>query len=239
MSSCIYRGNVRHRRFTPNTNHFNYQLMMFYLDLDEIASIFPTRWWNPFSFRRSDYFDGANNNLKSTVCDYVTQELGKTNIDKVFLLTQLRCFSYAINPISCYYCFDAQGGLQALVLEVTNTPWGEKQLYALKCHPKQKNQRIRFNKAMHVSPFNPMDMTYQWSNNYPDKNLNIHLSCWKEEVKHLDATLTLQRDDAQTLSATTGPMRYALMTYKVVSLIYWQAAKLLIQKRVPFYSHPQ
>lgn len=239
MNSCYYTGEVRHRRFTPKSNSFTYQLMMFYLDLDEVEQLFTRQWWKPFSFQRQDYFDQGNQPLKSTVRDYVLSYHPQKSIDKVYLLTQLRCFGYVVNPISCYYCFDAEKQLQALVLEVTNTPWGEKQLYVLDCHPDQKMQRIRFNKAMHVSPFNPMEMIYQWSNNLPDKNLHVHLSCWMGEEKQLDATMRLETDASKMISQTKNPLRYVYMTYKVVSLIYWQALKLLVIKRVPFYSHPK
>ena len=239
MNSRYYLGEVRHRRFTPSANTFSYKLMMFYLDLDEVSTLLSARWWKPFSFKREDYFDGESGDLKQTVSDYILEQLGIADIEQVHLLTQLRCFSYVINPISCYYCFDKIGNLQAMVLEVTNTPWGEKQLYALACNPNKKVQRINFNKQMHVSPFNPMDMVYQWSNNIPDETLSLHLSCWKENEKHLDATLIMHCNEKQQLTAKTGPVRYALMTFKVASLIYFQAAKLLLLKRVPFYSHPK
>ena len=211
---------------------------MFYLDVDEIEHYFSPSWWKPFSFKRQDYFDDGLAPLKSAVVNYVQQQYPDKSIEKVFLLTQLRCFGYVINPISCYYCFDEKQQLQAMVLEVTNTPWGERKLYLLESHPDKKVQRNTFDKAMHVSPFNPMDMQYRWSNNYPGENLRVHLSCWHDEIKHLDATLTLSTDEKKLISLCSNPIRYAYMTFKVVSLIYWQAAKLLLKKRVPFYSHP-
>jgi hypothetical protein len=99
-------------------------------------------------------------------------------------------------------------------------------------------QRINFDKSMHVSPFNPMEMEYRWSNNKPHEQLNVHLSCWHNEEKHIDATLTLQTNEKQIINADTKPLRFFYMTYKIVSLIYWQAAKLLVVKRIPFYGHP-
>lgn len=38
--SRIYRGTLRHRRFTPASHTFSYQLWMAWLDLDELPGLF-------------------------------------------------------------------------------------------------------------------------------------------------------------------------------------------------------
>ena len=41
-------------------------------------------------------------------------------------------FGHCFNPVSFYYCFDAAGErVEAVVAEVTNTPWGERHAYVL------------------------------------------------------------------------------------------------------------
>jgi len=39
-TSCLYVGQVRHRRFSPREHHFSYKLFMMYLDLSELDSVF-------------------------------------------------------------------------------------------------------------------------------------------------------------------------------------------------------
>ena len=39
MLSCIYEGNVRHRRAVPIAHEFRYALFMLYLDLDELPQL--------------------------------------------------------------------------------------------------------------------------------------------------------------------------------------------------------
>ena len=49
------------------------------------------------------------------------------------MLTHLRTFGHCFNPVSFYYCFAADGErLEAIVAEVTNTPWGERHAYVLR-----------------------------------------------------------------------------------------------------------
>ena len=72
------------------------------------------------------------------------------------LLTHVRYAGYVFNPVSFYYCFGADGTrLECLVAEITNTPWGERHVYAL---PVAQAERLAgawrwsFDKAFHVSP---------------------------------------------------------------------------------------
>ena len=70
------------------------------------------------------------------------------------LLTNLRCLGHLFNPVSFYYCFDRAGeGLQAVVAEVTNTPWGERHAYVLGVRSEDGGVRERVDKVFHVSPF--------------------------------------------------------------------------------------
>ena len=75
----------------------------------------------------------------------------------VRLLTHLRTFGHCFNPVSFYYCFAADGErLEAVVAEVTNTPWGERHAYVLP----PATTGDGFDKALHVSPFMGMDQRY-------------------------------------------------------------------------------
>jgi DUF1365 family protein len=75
LSSAIYSGVVRHRRYGEKTNNFSYKVFMVYLDLQELDQVFSlSPWWSnkKFNFawyKRSDYgvfCDGLDHN-KETV----------------------------------------------------------------------------------------------------------------------------------------------------------------------------
>jgi len=204
--SCLYTGWVRHRRFLPVKHQFIYPIFMVYLDLDEMPELLNRRWFcttdffNIVAFWRKDYFQSSprclarskpyEGELKQDVIDFVTddaqqQELSVPEISRVRMLTHLRYFNLIINPVTFYYCFDSDDGLQAIVAEITNTPWGERHSYVLHVggdsdvmkhkHKGRNKHRFKFDKRFHVSPFNPMAMRYRWNFSEPDHALFVHM----------------------------------------------------------------
>ena len=243
MHSAIYEGFVRHRRQYPHAHRFCYPVFMMYLDLDELDAVLDSSpfWsrkpWRPARFVRSDYLGDPRLPLDEAVRERIREATGVRHEGPIRMLANLRYFGYVINPIACYYCFDASETLRYIVAEVTNTPWGERQSYVLACDPRRRIQRIEFQKELHVSPFNPMGMKYYWCSNEPSRVLSLNLETEHEQRIHMDATLALKRRqiDAGTLASIL--LRYPWMTARVAWAIYWQALKLWV-RRTPFYDHP-
>ncbi|VUD52812.1 hypothetical protein TDB9533_01708 [Thalassocella blandensis] len=244
LQSAIYRGWVQHRRFSPTQHQFRYQVFMMYLDLAELDEVFAgSRCWsvdtaNLAYFKREDYLGDAAEPLEFSVRKKVQEETGHYPDGPIRMLTNLRYFGFVFNPITCYYIFNSSEQLEFVVAEVTNTPWGERHAYVLRCDPLRKRQRISFEKEMHVSPFNPMNIQYEWKNNTPSETLVLHMINWFESHKQFDATLKLERHEISPASLAKTLAMYPFMTLKVVMTIYWQAMKLWF-KRTPTYSHPK
>ena len=241
MNSALYVGYVGHRRFLPRRHQFRYNLFMVYLDLAELDTAFQGRWlWSARRpalawFRRRD----PNLPLDRYVRDLVEQQIGRRPAGPIRLLTHLRYFGYCMNPISVYYCFKPDGEtLDALVAEVSNTPWGEKIGYVLDVADQTGgNQRAEFAKAMHVSPFMPMDLRYGWHSTPPGPHLAVHLDVFKGPSRLLDTTLSLRRQPLDGRSMAGALFRFPLMTLKVIAAIHWEALRLLL-KRIPLFPHP-
>ncbi|HET8790600.1 MAG TPA: DUF1365 domain-containing protein [Modicisalibacter sp.] len=246
--SRIYRGTLRHRRFLPRRHSFSYRLWMAWLDLDELPTLFDGvpgfSMHRPAlaRFRREDYLAPHDLSLKAAVRERLRQELGDALAARadgpIRMLTQLRLCGVAFNPITLYYVYDANERLQAILGEVSNTPWGERQCYASSVDAHCYSHSAAFDKAMHVSPFNPMDMTYRWRFNTPGEHLYLHMENWKDAQRHFDATLLLSPRPAtrRVLLATLALQPW--MSLKTLAAIHFEALRLWA-KRIPIYDHPQ
>ena len=246
MDSCIYEGRVSHTRTQPVTHQFSYRLFMMYLDLDELPVLFWKRWfWSDSRlalarFRRSDHLGPDDMPLADAVRLLVETETGMRPTGPIRLLTNLSYFGYCFNPVSFYYCFHEDGEtVEFIVAEVNNTPWGERDTYVMDCRSGDVASSWRFQpkKKMHVSPFMPMDLEYNWVLSLPTDRLSVFMANSKDGKRIFDATLNLNRTPISGRSLASVLARFPFMTAKTVVAIYWEALRLWI-KRCPFYAHP-
>jgi DUF1365 family protein len=171
----------------------------------------------------------------------VAQDTGVRADGPVRLLTHLRYFGHSFNPVSFYYCYAADGTtLQAIVAEITNTPWKERHAYALPCAAATASGRAlrwEFAKAFHVSPFLALARDYAWRFTVPGDSLHVHMDVLDRGAREFDASLSLQRRSADTASLARVLWRYPAMSLQVLGHIHWQALRLWL-KRTPVHDHP-
>ena len=216
---------------------------MYCLDLDNVNELF-NHW--PLTgtdkpalgrLKRSDFIGDPGIDMKTHVLDKVEQELGFRPGGRVTLLTHLRLWGILMNPIAVFNCYHESGGLAALALQVTNTPWDEQCLYVLPADPDHHKQQFEFDKVMHVSPFNPMDMRYVCRYVERHNKLVLHLENHKNASRVTDATLTLHGQPLTQNLLYRSVLLHPYMTAKVYYGIYRQAFGLFVKKN-PLYTHP-
>lgn len=248
LSSALYEGRVTHHRHGPHPHSFSYRMAQLFLDLDELETVFRGRWlWSTrrpalAEWRRTDYLAPHDRPLAQVVRERVAQVTGRAPDGPIRLLTHPRYAGYVFNPVSFYYCYQADRlTLDCIVAEITNTPWRERHTYVLptvdaKCAG--GSLTWTFAKSFHVSPFMPMERSYAWSFTPPGEDLNVRMRVLAGAHADFDATLVLQRRSLDGHGLARLLWRYPLMTVQVIAAIHWQALCLWVKKN-PVYNHPQ
>lgn len=242
-SSAIYEGVVFHERTEPVAHAFTYRVFMPLLDLDELPELLdPIPWWSaregwaPARFVASDYLDAGERPLAEVARDRVEAALSERPEGPVRLLTNPRYWGFGFNPVSFFFLYDAAGNaVEAIIAEVTNTPWGERRSYVLGAGPEGLSGD--FSKQLHVSPFMPMEQDYRWSANAPGDRLGVTLSNYEGGRRVFEAGVSLERREITPARMKRMLVEYPPMTFATVLRIYSNAL-LLKLKGVPYFRHP-
>ena len=218
---------------------------MMYLDLAELPAALEGHWlWSArrpalARFHRADYHGDADLPLDEAVRRTVAAKSGIRPEGPIRLLTHLRYYGYCFNPVSFYYCFDPEDTrVDAILAEITNTPWGERHAYVLPRTPAMNGvMRFRFGKGFHVSPFMPMQQRYDWRFSPPGRRLAVHMENHDQDGMIFDATMSLTRRELSGRTLMRALLAYPWMTASVVFAIHWNALKLWL-KGNPVHTHP-
>jgi DUF1365 family protein len=159
-ASALYTGRVWHSRFQPAKHSFTYPMLMFGLDLSTLPQLLDSLWplaptciqWSDEDHLKNgeglclfnDADEATDNSVPARVLRLVAQRTQNAFVPtrdthNVYLLTNLTYYGYCFNPVSFYLILNKQSqSLNAVVGEVSNTPWLEMKCYVL--HPKSTDQ---------------------------------------------------------------------------------------------------
>lgn len=245
LASAIYEGTVYHRRSEPLEHAFSYRIFMPLFDLDELPELldgiplWSARRAAPAHFRRQDFLGPDHLPLAEAARNLVSERLGSAPDGPVRLLANPRYWGVGINPVAFYYLHGSGPGepVEAIIAEVTNTPWGQRRSYVLEAAPGGDGLSGEFGKRLHVSPFMPLEQTYRWSANEPGERLSFKLANEQEGRTVFQAGVDLRRRDISRGSMARLLVRYPPATAATLARIYWNAVKLKL-KGAPYFSNP-
>ena len=108
-NSCIYNGQVVHKRFKPKEHYFKYNVFSFLIDLDELSIIEKEiKFFSYNKFNLISFYDRDHGNRDgSSLISWVKKNINQINIDsnqiKIKLLCYPRILGYVFNPLSIFF----------------------------------------------------------------------------------------------------------------------------------------
>ena len=244
IASAVYEGRVAHRRLGGVRHEFGYRLFMPLLDLDELPEaldripLWSARRPAPARFRERDYLPG-DGELADRARDLVEARLGRRPRGRVRLLANPRYLGVGFNPISLFFLHSPGGDLDSVIAEVTNTPWGERTTYVLDARGREGLGSIigRFRKRMHVSPFQPMEQTYEILLTAPANRFAVTIRSLEAGSEVFAASMSLRRRELTRGRMLRLLFAYPPLTIATLARIYANAMRLRL-RGARFHSHP-
>jgi DUF1365 family protein len=186
---AIYRTRITHLRRAPVHHYFEHRGYSWYVDLDELPQL--PRWLRPFAnFDARDHLwapegDDANDTLRQRIDAFLADRGIDLRGGRITALMQARVLGYVFNPITLYWCHDADGVLRHIVAEVHNT-YGGRHAYLL---PPDSQRPTMVTKRLYVSPFNAVEGHYLVCAPLPDDQLDVRISLHRDNQPAFVATL--------------------------------------------------
>lgn len=272
--SSIYVGRVSHSRKLPASHSFAYPIFMALIDLEDDFQDILSPLSSVMSLREKDHYKNGEGGNTGTTLAVKTMELIAERTEQKFkptrathrvqLLTHLCYYGYCFNPVSFYYILNRENNneIDAVVAEVSNTPWNEMHCYVLhkdsidqvQVHAgrKKKVENISsvnyvFPKSFHVSPFMDMEHTYDWTfwqisgsidSNKRQDPLCITNSMKKGEDLYFNAYLEIYRKDCHPYTCAWQLVSYPVFCFLIQLWIHYEAFFLFL-KGVAYVPHPK
>ena len=233
-SSCIYNGQVIHKRFKPKEHFFKYKVFSLLLDLSELSlldrelKIFSYNKFNILSFYDIDHGPRDGTSLIS----WVKENLNNNNINskeiKIKLLCYPRVWGYIFNPLSIFFVYDKNSNLISILYEVKNT-FGEQHTYVFKIDKDDQLFEHSCKKKFHVSPFIEMNCLYYFKILKPTDKLSVVINQNDDGGKLLFASQDGLKNELNNKNLMISYISNPLMSFKIIGAIHFEALKLWIK----------
>ena len=247
LTSQILPAKVMHKRLLPSNNQFTYGIYYIAIPLPQLDTSTPDAKIaiNQFGIQSlyvKDHGARDGTSLESWARDILHRHGLNDITANIMLITMPRVLGYVFNPISFWLCLDDNNQLRAVLCEVNNT-FGETHSYLCSHHnhrPITRDDILMAEKLFHVSPFLPRDGGYEFRFALRENKIGI----W---IDHLD-----EKGNKRLLTSVSGSFQpltkkslrrafwqHPLVTLNAITLIHWQALKLICKKGIHYVPKPK
>jgi uncharacterized protein len=233
VTAALYESRISHVRTAPVRNSFTYRSYQWLVDLDHLPQPGPVlRALAGFSAR--DHLGDPDRSIRANLDDYLSGHGVDLHGGQVLMLAQARVLGYVFNPLTVYWCHDADGTLRCVVAEVHNT-YGQRHAYLLHT---DDHGRAETPKEFYVSPFYPVDGGYRMSLPEPGPRLRLSIVLERPDGTSFVASMQGRRQPADRRGLLRAAARHPWSTLAVSARIRIQGIRLY-RRGLPIIPRPE
>jgi hypothetical protein len=231
VQSCIYVGEVVHKRLRPVQHELRYRVYNLFIDVDELPvlsnrlGIFSYNRFNLLGLADCDHGEGNGTPIARHLRQIARTVPEGTNVSRFFMFCYPRVMGYVFNPLTVYYGYDAEDRLRLMIYEVNNT-FGGRKTYLL---PVREGVAQRTRKSFYVSPFNKVEGEYGFHVSEPDDQLAVGITLTTPLGPTLKAYFSGSRRPLNEANLWRCFLGVPLQGFKVITAIHWEALKLWLK----------
>jgi DUF1365 family protein len=228
------RARVTHRRTRPFSYAFVTSTPMWLVDIADPDAAFP-RWMRGLaSIRAEDHLAaGDSRPLPVKLRSYLDAQQVPWTASRVLMLANARSFGYVFDPLTTYFCFDADGHLEGVLAEVHNT-YGERHCYPLDV---VAGMPAQVEKEFYVSPFFAVEGRYDIRTRLTGTAVAVGISLTQGDETVFTASVDGTREPAGPGRVLRAVARNPLPSQRVSALIRWHGIRLWL-RRLPVVKRP-
>ena len=225
-------ASIFHERVRPKRNRFGYKVLYCLLPAALLAEkkrfgLFGLNCSGLFSVHAADYGHAPLADLQQLLKDWRLAEAD----GEIQLLTLPRVLGYGFNPVSFWLCRDREGGLRAVLADVSNT-FGERHCYFC-FHEDYRailpGDTLNARKVFHVSPFIKVEGRYAFRFSADDSRVAVTIDLEDDEGLLLRTAIAGRPVALADRSLLALLARNPLYPFKVIGLIHYQAVRLFLK----------
>lgn len=226
--SCLYIGEVVHKRFAPVLHELRYRVFNVFIDVDGIAEaasslrLFNYNRPGLLSIRDQDHGPGDGTPIRQHAWTLMRGADGGEQVRRIFMFCYPRVLGYVFNPLTVYYGFNAEDRLRLMIYEVNNT-FGGRHSYVV---PVGDEPTQRAPKHFFVSPFNAVEGDYTFRFTEPEERMALGVALSVKQAPVLNAYVSGRRGPMTDCALFSAFLGVPLLTFKVIGAIHFEALRL-------------
>ncbi len=221
------RAEVTHGRSHPFSYGFRHGTTMWLVDAAKPEAAFP-RWLRGLaSLRAEDHFAESDPRpLLEKVRGFLAAQEVPWSAYRVLVLANARSLGYVFDPLTTYFCFDAEGRLEGVLAEVHNT-YGERHCYPLEV---ADGSAAEVDKEFYVSPFFAVEGRYDIRTRLTGDLVAVSISLTQGERTVFTAAVHGVLEPATRRRTVLAVARNPIPSQRVAALIRWHGIRLWLRR---------